>query len=64
MPGEQIELDGETWVKVEESTTNGWSYDSTYALIYFHGDAVPPRDASIKIDYEVVPGSQSYIDDE
>jgi hypothetical protein len=62
VPGEQIELDGETWVQISEDTTNGWSYDDTYALIYFHGDAVPPREATIKIDYEVVPGSLSNID--
>ncbi len=62
LPGELIELDGETWVQIDEDTTNGWSYDETYSLIYFHGDAVPPREATIKIDYEVVPGSLSNVD--
>jgi hypothetical protein len=62
VPGEPIELEGETWVMVDEDTSNGWSYDETYALIYFHGDAVPPRDATIKIEYEVVPGSLSNVD--
>ncbi|MDG1479680.1 MAG: hypothetical protein P8R54_08815 [Myxococcota bacterium] len=62
VPGEQVELDGETWVQISEDTTNGWSYDETYALIYFHGDAVPPREATIKVDYEVIPGSLSNID--
>jgi len=62
VPGEQVELDGETWVQISQDTTNGWSYDDTYALIYFHGDAVPPREAIIKVDYEVIPGSLSNID--
>jgi hypothetical protein len=61
--GETVELDGETWVQIPQDSANGWSYDSTYSLIYFHGDAVPPRDATIKIEYEVVPGSMSYIDE-
>ncbi|MFT5685024.1 MAG: hypothetical protein ACI8RZ_005970 [Myxococcota bacterium] len=62
VPGEQIELDNETWVQVSEDTANGWSYDATYSLIYFHGDAVPPRETTIKVEYEVVPGSLSNID--
>ena len=49
-------------MKVNEDIASGWSYDETYALIYFHGDAVPPREASIKIQYEVVPGSLSHIE--
>ncbi len=62
VPGEIIELDSETWVQVPQSETDGWTYDATYAILYFHGDAIPPRDASIKVDYEVVPGSEFNID--
>ena len=62
LPGEQIELDGATWVLVDQDTTNGWSYDVDYSIVYFHGDAMPPRDATIKIDYEVVPGSQTNVE--
>ncbi len=43
-------------IEVIEDATNGWTYeeaeDSSYANIVFHGTAVPPRGATIGVDYE------------
>jgi hypothetical protein len=33
--------------------TNGWTYDADYAQIDFHGTAVPAREATIYVSYEV-----------
>ncbi len=38
---------------VFQDEANGWTYDSEYWIIYFHGDAVPPRGSKITVDYEV-----------
>lgn len=42
---------------VEAGEINGWTYDPNYWIVYFHGDAVPPRGASITITYEVASGA-------
>ena len=44
-------------VQVEESPTNGWSYDPDTWYIEFHGDAVPPRGAEVSVSYTVDPGA-------
>lgn len=67
VPGEVVELSdpdaGEhTWVQVPPSDVDGWSYDDEYAILRFNGSAIPPRDAIIKVNYEIVPGSQGYSD--
>lgn len=67
VPGEVVELadpdaGDHTWVQVTQGDANGWSYDAEYAIIRFHGSAIPPRDAIIKVSYEIVPGSQGYSD--
>ncbi|HEY8270717.1 MAG TPA: hypothetical protein VIG33_07490 [Pseudobdellovibrionaceae bacterium] len=38
---------------VSESATNGWTYieDGTKYIIQFHGEAIPPADADIRVDY-------------
>lgn len=38
---------------VDRDPQNGWTYDAEYAIVYFHGDAVPPRDSKIEITYEI-----------
>lgn len=40
--------------EVLESTTNGWSYEPSTLTISFHGPAVPPADADIKIAFDPV----------
>lgn len=42
-------------VEVAEDTTlvNGWSYDDTYQMLYFYGDAIPTWGATITVNYEV-----------
>ena len=66
VPGEPAELPGEEeddyWTKVPQSDTNGWTYDAEYAVLMMHGDAVPPRDSLVKVDYEIVPGSENFTD--
>lgn len=42
-------------VEVPMSETNGWTYDSASWYLTFHGDAVPPRDAQITVEYDVDP---------
>ncbi|MFZ4403879.1 MAG: hypothetical protein ACOYOK_07235 [Pseudobdellovibrionaceae bacterium] len=37
---------------VSQSSSNGWTYDSTTNSIVFHGAAVPPADASIVINFD------------
>jgi len=52
----------EVWVNddsVPEDELNGWTYDTEYAIVYFHGDEIPVRDSTIAISYEIVPGSQN-----
>jgi hypothetical protein len=50
----EVDVDGN---KVVESATDGWTYDPLTWYVTFHGDAVPPRDAVITIDYVVDPGN-------
>lgn len=49
---------------VEEDEINGWTYDPDYWIVYFHGDGVPPRDASITITYEVANGGAMAAEEE
>ena len=67
VPGEVADIpeadpEDHTWIRVPQSDTEGWTYDATYAVLSFHGSAVPPRDTIIKINYEIVPGSPGYTD--
>lgn len=65
VPGEVVELPGEDtliWTQIPEDDTNGWRYDSEYAVLYLSGEAIPPRDTIIKVNYEIVPGSLGYGD--
>ncbi len=41
---------------VEPDPTDGWTYDDEYWILYFHGDAVPPRGSKITVHYEVASG--------
>lgn len=49
------DIDGNEIV-VGEDVANGWTYeeaeDSTYAYIVFHGTGIPPRGATITVDYD------------
>jgi hypothetical protein len=45
--------DGGDPAVVIQDDTNGWSYISEYAQIEFHGNAVPPRGATIEVSYEI-----------
>jgi hypothetical protein len=38
---------------VDKDSSQGWTYDPQYAILYFHGDAIPPRGAQIAVEYEV-----------
>lgn len=38
---------------IAESETNGWTYDETYQMLYFHGAAVPTWGSVITVNYEV-----------
>ncbi len=42
---------------VPESGENGYTYDSTARSITFHGVAIPPRGAEIKVTYTIEPGT-------
>lgn len=37
---------------VPQSSVNGWTYESVGNLVRFHGTAVPPADAAIKVDFD------------
>jgi hypothetical protein len=39
-------------VLVTQDATNGWTYDSSANSIRFHGTAVPPDEAQIRVTYE------------
>jgi hypothetical protein len=39
---------------VNQSDTNGWTYDATTNSVIFHGAAIPPADASIVINFDPV----------
>ena len=46
----------EVWVEDEpilEDEVDGWTYNDTYGIIYFHGDAVPARGSEIVVSYEI-----------
>jgi hypothetical protein len=47
----QVWVDDESVPKDEE---DGWSYDTEYHIIHFHGDGVPPRGTKIRIEYEIL----------
>lgn len=47
---------------VEENEIDGFTYDPDYWMVYFHGDAVPPRGATITITYEVANGGSLDVD--
>jgi hypothetical protein len=38
---------------VPEDPENGWTYDWQTTMVTFHGDAIPPRDSTIRVEYEV-----------
>ncbi len=38
---------------VEADTSDGWSYDAEYAILYFHGSGIPERGSEITVIYEV-----------
>ncbi len=42
-------------VQVYEDTTevNGWTYDDSYQMLYFHGASIPTWGAEITVNYEV-----------
>ncbi len=44
-------------VAVPESDIDGWTYDSEYYTITFHGSAIPERGSVIEAEYEVVAGT-------
>jgi hypothetical protein len=46
----------EVWVddsRIPLDGDNGWTYDETYKIVYFHGGGVPARGSEIVIEYEV-----------
>jgi hypothetical protein len=45
--------------EVERSETNGWTYDNSVPAIVFHGDAIPPRGATISAKYVIDPNGPS-----
>jgi hypothetical protein len=48
-----VEVDG---VAVAEDSSNGWSYDTEYSVLSFHGTAIPPRGAIIEVAYDIIGG--------
>lgn len=50
-----LDADGNAFPEVQDAT-NGWTYeeaeDKSYANIVFHGTGVPPRGATITVDYD------------
>lgn len=38
---------------VQQSETNGWTYDETYDMLYFHGAAVPDWGSTITVRYDI-----------
>lgn len=38
---------------VPQDDVNGWTYDWQTTMVTFHGDAIPPRDSEIRVEYEV-----------
>ena len=40
-------------VPVPQDPEDGWTYDWQSSLLTFHGDAIPPRDAEIRVEYEI-----------
>jgi hypothetical protein len=43
-------------VQIDQDDAEGWSYDLTYAILYFHGGGVPDRGSQIVVEYEVAGG--------
>lgn len=42
---------------VGPDATNGWTYDPTYWIVYFHGEGIPPRGSTVNITYEIASGA-------
>jgi hypothetical protein len=38
---------------IDEDEESGWTYDSRYHVLYFHGDGVPPRGSKIQVEYDI-----------
>jgi hypothetical protein len=52
-----VESTIEVWIDDEESFSDpehGWTYDSQYHVIHFHGDGIPARGSRIQVGYEVL----------
>lgn len=52
-----VESSIEVWIDDEESFSDpehGWTYDSEYHVIHFHGDGIPARGSRIQVGYEVL----------
>jgi hypothetical protein len=49
-------------VTLAQDPQNGWTYDAATQTVFFHGDGVPPRGASVQVKYTKVSGSGA-IDD-
>jgi len=49
-----VDVDG---TAVDPGPDNGWTYDSQYWIVYFHGDGIPARGATISITYEIASGA-------
>jgi hypothetical protein len=47
----QVTVNG---VPVQQSSTNGWTYEPSTLTISFHGAAVPPADANVQITFDPV----------
>ncbi|MBT3220171.1 MAG: VWA domain-containing protein [Proteobacteria bacterium] len=45
-------------VEIEESASNGWTYDSDTWYLHFHQTAIPPRGSEIKCTYEILAGAE------
>ena len=45
----RVEING---VLIAENSENGWTYDASKRLIRFHGNAIPPADARVVVDYK------------
>ena len=50
-----LDVDGSE-ITVGQDVSNGWTYeeaeDQSYAYIVFHGNGIPPRGATITVDYD------------
>jgi hypothetical protein len=44
-------------VLVPPDPVNGWTYDWQYWTLTFHGTSVPPRNATLRVEYQIAPGA-------